>query len=118
MTSISTPDSIIEQLVAIRDKAERGPRAQYDAEVKAIELELAAEKLEMTEFIKALGPVAHREAVAKLKSADARLAAEIARAEHQRIKTSLRQLELSQSNLQTQARLVEITYRTAGIGER
>lgn len=118
MTSISTPDAIIAQLVSIREEAERGIRAQYEAEVKMAELELEAEKLEAIEFVKAVGSVAHKEAVAKLKSADARLAADVARAEFQRIKTRLRHLELAQSSLQTQARMVEITYRTAGIGER
>lgn len=118
MTSISTPDAIIEQLVAIRQEAEKGIRAQYEAEVKTAELELEAEKQFALEFIKAVGSVAHKEAVAKLKSGDARLAADVAKAEWQRIKTRLRHLELAQSSLQTQAKMVEITYRNAGLGER
>lgn len=118
MTSISTPDNIIEGLVDIRAQAEAGIKAQYDAEVKMANLQLEADKVEALALINAEGSVAHKEAIAKLKSAEARLEADIARAEYQRIKTKLRHLELAQSSLQTQARMVEITWRTAGIGER
>jgi hypothetical protein len=118
MTSISTPDAIIENLVDIRQQADAGIRAQYEAEVKLANLQLEADKIEALAIIHADGNVAHKQAIAKLKSAEARLAAEIARAEYQRIRTKLRHLELAQSSLQTQARMVEITWRTAGVGER
>lgn len=118
MTSISTPDGIIENLVDIRAQAEAGIRAQYEAEVKLAELQLEAERIEALAMIHAEGSIAHKQAIGRIKSAEARLAADIARAEYQRIKTKLRHLELAQSSLQTQARMVEITWRTAGVGER
>lgn len=118
MTSISTPDAIIENLVDIRRQSEAGIRAQYEAEVKLAELELEADRIEALAIIQAQGNVTHKQAVAKIKSAEARLAAQIARAEYQRIRTKLRHLELAQSSIQTQARMVELTYRTAGVGER
>lgn len=118
MTSISTPDNIIENLVDIRSQADAGIRAQYEAEVKVAQLELEADRIEAHALIEAQGSVAHKEAIAKIKSADARLEADIARAEYNRIKLKLRHLELAQSSLQTQAKMVELTWRTAGIGER
>jgi hypothetical protein len=118
MTSISTPDNIIENLVDIRNQAEAGIRAQYEAEVKVANLELEADRIEAQALIEAQGSVAHKEAIAKIKSADARLEADIARAEYNRIKLKLRHLELAQSSLQTQAKMVELTWRTAGVGER
>lgn len=118
MTTISTPDAVIENLVALRDEAERGIAAQYEAEVKLARLQLEADKIEALAIIHADGTASHKQAIAKLKSADARLAADIARAEYQRIRARLRHLELAQSSLQTQARMVEITWRTAGLGER
>lgn len=118
MTSISTPDQIIDNLVDIRRQAEAGIKAQYEAELKLSRLQLEAERLEALALIQADGNVAHKQAIAKIKSYEARLEAEIAKAEFTRIKTKLRHLELAQSSIQTQARMVEITYRTAGIGER
>jgi hypothetical protein len=118
MTSISTPDSVIDNLIAIREEAEKGVAALYAAEVKLAELESEADKIEALALIQASGSVAHKEAVATLKSADARLAAEIAKAEYQRIKTKLRHLELAQSSIQTQAKMIEVMFKTAGMGER
>lgn len=116
--TISTPDSIIENLVEIRRQSEAGIRAQYDAEVKLSELELEVDRIEALAIIETNGTATHKQAVAKIKSAEARLAADIARAEYNRIKLKIRHLELAQSSLQTQARMVELTYRTAGVGER
>ena len=118
MTSISTPDNIIDNLVDIRNQAEAGIRAQYEAEVKVAKLELEADTIEAKALIEADGNVAHKQAIAKIKSADARLEADLARAEYNRIKIKLRHLELAQSSLQTQAKMVELTWRTAGVGER
>jgi hypothetical protein len=118
MTTISTPDDVISGLVGIREQADRGIDSLYEAEVKMARLELEADRIWAFAIINAQGTQLHKEAVAKLKSAEARLEASIAKAEYQRLRTHLRQLELAQSNLQTQARMVEITWRTAGIGER
>lgn len=118
MTSISTPDDVIDNLVDIREQAEPLIRQQYDAEVKLAQLQIEADRVEALALINATGNVAHKQAIATLKSAEARLAAEIARAEYQRIKAEIRRVELAQSSIQTQARMVEVTWRTAGIGER
>jgi hypothetical protein len=59
-----------------------------------------------------------RNAVAKLKSEDARRSAEEAKKKVDYIKEHLKALERSQMSVQTQARLVESMYRGAGQGER
>lgn len=118
MDSIRTPDAIIQELVEIRRQAALGVDAQLDAEIKLVNLTLAAERAEALALLEAQGTVVDRQAVAKLKSEEARLAQDLAKAQLNRVKTKLRQLSEAQMSVQTQARMVELTYRTAGIGER
>jgi hypothetical protein len=59
-----------------------------------------------------------RQAVAKLKTEDERLAADLAKAEFNRVKTKMKVLEQAQMSVQTQARLVELMWKSAGQGER
>lgn len=118
MNDLVTPDVIIQQLTVIRHEAHRGIDAQYDAERKLAEATLALDTAEAKALLNAQGTVVDRQAVAKLQTADERLAVDLARAEYNRVKTKLRLLEQAQMSVQTQARLVEMTYKTAGIGER
>lgn len=113
-----TPDAIIAQLVDIREQAARGVSAQYEAEKKLAEATLAADTAEARALLDAAGTVVDRQAMAKLASEKERFAEAIARAEYNRVKTKLRLLEQAQMSVQTQARLVELMYRSAGIGER
>ncbi len=115
---IRTPDAIIHELVEIRREAAKGVEAQFAAEEEMVRLVLAAERAEALAVLEAQGTVVDRQAVAKLKSEDERLQADLAKAKLNRIKTKLRQLSEAQMNVQTQARMVELTYKTAGIGER
>ena len=116
--NLQTPDSVIGELVAIRAEASKGADALYRAEVKLAEAMLAADKKEASALIAAEGTVVDRQAIAKLKSADERLAADIAKAEMNRVKTKLKILSEQQMSVQTEARMVEMLYRTAGAGER
>lgn len=118
MTSIEYPADVIRELSALRRDAERGVQILADAERKAVELELNLNKQESTIFITAKGSVADRTAIAKIKTAELRLEAEIARIEVNRIKLRLKQITEAQMNVQTQARMVELQWKTAGIGER
>ena len=111
MTTIVTPDAVIEALNACRAEAEKGIQAQYEAELQMSHATLEAERLEAQAFIDATGTVADRVALAKLASAEAKASAEIAKARYNRVRTKLKQLELTQTALQTQARMVEITWR-------
>jgi hypothetical protein len=55
--------------------------------------------------------------VAKLKAMDAKEAAELAKVEVNRIKLKLKHLSESQMNIQTQSKMIELQWRTAGIKE-
>jgi hypothetical protein len=111
MTKLITPDDVIDALAACRAEAEKGITAQYEAELQMSHAVLEAERLEAQAFLEATGTVADRTAMAKVAAAESKAAAEIARARYNRVRTKLKQLELTQTALQTQARMVEITWR-------
>ncbi len=116
MSEIVTPDQIIKALSEIRAEAEKGIEAQYRAEVELSQKQLEVDRLESAAFLRINGLVADRQALAKLESSEARLEADLAKAKFNRVKTKLQQLNQAQSALQTQARMVEITYSQAGLG--
>jgi hypothetical protein len=118
MTEIVTPDQIIQALRSIRSEAEKGIEAQYQAELDLSKKQLEAERIEASAFIRVGGTVADRTALAKLESLAARQEADIAKAAYNRVKTKLNQLSQAQTALQTQARMVEITWHSAGIESR
>lgn len=118
MSELVTPDNIIQQLVAIRAEANRGVDAQYQAERKLAEASLALDTAEAKALLEAQGTVVDRQAVSKLRTEDERFQEALARAEYNRVKTKLRLLEQAQMSVQTQARLVELMFRSAGQGER
>ena len=117
-TEIVGPDDIIRELRAINEQAGKGISLLAEAEKNAIQLDLLADTTEARALLDSSGNIPERQAISKVASEDERLAAELAKAEVSRIKTKLRHLQDQQSNLQTQARMVELTWRTAGIGER
>jgi hypothetical protein len=116
MTEIVTPDQIIKALADLRAEADKGIEAQYRAEVELSQKQLEVDRLEAAAFLRINGLVADRQALAKLESSEARLQADLAKAKFNRVKTKLQQLNQAQSALQTQARMVEITYTQAGLG--
>jgi len=116
MTEIITPDHIIRALTELREQASAGANALYEAEKNYLKLSLEAEKIEAASFMRIRGLVADRQALSKLESAEARETADLAKAQFNRIKTHLQLLNQQQTAIQTQARMVEITYRQAGLG--
>lgn len=118
MTLIETPLQVIQELSAIRSESERGIKLLFDAEKKYVQLDLAADKAEARFFLDAQGTVSDRQAVAKIQSEAERLAAEIAKAEVSYIKTKLKHLSESMMAVQTSARMVELQWKTSGVGER
>lgn len=113
-----TPDSIIQELMAIRQQSEKGVALLAEAEQKHLELSMAAEKVELQALIEAQGTVVDRQAVSKLASQDMRFQAELAKIEMTRIKSKLKQLSESMMAVMAAGKMVEVTYKTAGIGER
>lgn len=108
---MKTPDSIIAELDEILKSQSGGANALYDAEVKLAEAEDALNRAEALTFIEADGSVADRTAISKIKSADERLARDIAKAEVNRIKSKIKQLESAAVIVSVMAKQLEITYR-------
>jgi uncharacterized protein YqgV (UPF0045/DUF77 family) len=69
-------------------------------------------------FLGAEGTISDRQAQTKILTTVERFEEAIAKVELNRIKTKMRILEQAQMSVQTQARLVELMYRSAGMGER
>lgn len=102
----------------IRRQSEKGVQLLADAEQKLLKLELDAERIEATALLDAQGTVVDRQSLSKLASYEAREAAGLARVEVNRIKTKLKHLSESMMAVMHAGKMVEITYKTAGIGER
>jgi hypothetical protein len=113
-----TPDSIIQELMAIRQQSEKGVALLAEAEQKHLQLSMDAEKIELQALVEATGTVVDRQAVSKLASQDARFQAELAKIEMTRIKSKLKQLSESMMAVMAAGKMVEVTYKTAGVGER
>jgi hypothetical protein len=106
-----TPSQVVSELNRIRSEAAKGVDALYLAEVKLAEKEQAYEIALQKAFIIAEGTVADRTAVSRLQASEARFEADVAKAEHNRIRTKLKQLELAQMSVQTIAKQVELGYK-------
>lgn len=115
---VDNPQQVIVELARIRAESERGIGLLRDAEEEAVRLDLAADRIENLALLEAKGTVADKEAVAELQAAEAREAAELAKVKVNYIKTKLRHLSEAQMGIQTSARMVELGWKTAGIGER
>jgi len=118
MDNLQTPDSIISELVNIRAEAQKGVAAQYSAEVKLAKAVLEVDRVESLSYLSHPGTAGEKGAQAKLASIEVKENELLARAEYNRVKTKLKLLEQAQMSVQTQARLVELMYRSAGLGEK
>lgn len=115
---IETPLDVVRELSEVRVQSERGIAILAEAEKKAALLELEAERTEALAFLEAQGTVADRTAVAKLAAHKAKQDYELARVEVTRVKTKLKHLSETTMAIQTSARMVELQWKTAGVGER
>ena len=109
---METPGQIIRELETIRAQSEKGIALLAEAERKWLELDSQAEFLEAQEFLNAQGTVADRQAVAKLKSSDARFNADLAKVELNRIKAKIKHLSESMMAVMAAGKLVEMEWRT------
>ena len=106
-----TPSQVIQELRRIQMEASKGSQALYEAEVAFAEAESEYEIVLQRAFIASEGTVADRTAVSRLQAAEARLRADLRKAEVNRIKQKLKSLELAQMSTQTIARQTELEYR-------
>jgi hypothetical protein len=110
---METPGQIIQELNQIRQQSEKGIQLLADAERKYLELASEADKIEATELLKAQGTVVDRQAVAKLKSLDAKFQADLAKVELNRIKSKIKHLSESQMALMAAGKLIELEWRNS-----
>jgi len=103
--------SLQQELQRLIGLSEKGSSAIYDAEVKLAEAENLLDLTENKAFIKSSGSVAERTALAKLESADSRLARDIAKAELNRVRVKIKSIEQAIYATQTMVKLVEIEAR-------
>jgi len=107
-----TPLGIVAELHRIRTEVARGIAVLYDAECKLADAENAYERELQLSFINAQGTVADRTAISRLQASEKRLQADLAKAEHNRVKAKLKALETAQMGIQTSARLMETELKT------
>jgi hypothetical protein len=115
---IVTPNDVILELSRLRRESERGIDILSKAEEKLVHSELHAEKIEAMTLLSSTGTVQERSAHAKLESADARLEAMLAKVEVNRVKTKMKHLTESMMAVMHAGKMVEIQWKTAGVGER
>jgi len=103
---------ITQDLAHIRAEVQKGISVLYDCECKLADAENAYERELQLAFINAQGTVADRTAISRLQASEKRLAADLAKAEWNRVKAKLKALETAQMGIQTSARLMETELKT------
>lgn len=98
---------ILEQLQELTAEGRRGVPALYDAENNLAECEHELDTVEAKAFLNAEGSVAERNARARLASADARLARDLAKAQVSRVKMKLRLIESEIMAAATMSKLIQ-----------
>lgn len=111
MTKILTPDMVIQELQRLISESAKAPSAIYDAECKLADCEFEFDRVYNLSLLNSEGAVAVREAIAKLDAAEARLAADLAKAELNRIRNKAKQLTDAGMLTATMAKQVELTYK-------
>ena len=105
------PLEIQKELASLIAENNRGSTALFEAERALAEAEYELDTIEAKAFLRATGAVAHKEAIARLESAEARLQRDIKRAELNRIKVKVKAIETGIMALATQAKLVQSELR-------
>ena len=109
---IISPGHIIQELQRLTAEMDKGSNALYDAECKLADAEAAYDKAVSLAFINNQGTVADRQAVAKLQSVDAKLQADLARAEFNRVKVKMKTLSDQATMMAVMSKNVELQWRT------
>jgi hypothetical protein len=107
----TTPHQIIQELNRLMQEMPKGIQALHDAELKVAQADADYERALAAAFLDNQGSVADRQAVAKLKASDHKLALDIAKAELNRIKAKLRAIDSAQVAVSVISRLVEMEYK-------
>jgi hypothetical protein len=102
---------VIQELQRLIGESAKAPAAIYDAECKLADCEFEFDRVYNLSLLNSEGAVAVREAIAKLDAAEARLAADLAKAELNRIRNKTKQLTDAGMLTATMAKQVELTYK-------
>ena len=102
---------IQQQIAELIAENQKGATALFEAETRLAEAEHELDLIEQKAFIGAEGSVADRTAIAKLKAADARLQRDLRRAEFNRVKVKIKQIETALMSLVTPAKLIQTEVR-------
>ena len=109
---IISPGQIIQELQRLTAEMDKGSNALYDAECKLADADASYDKAVSLAFINNQGTVADRQAVAKLQSVEAKLQADLARAEFNRVKVKMKTLSDQATMMAVMSKNVELQWRT------
>lgn len=118
MSEIKTPDSIIHELVQVRNAVAQNAGIIREREAAAAEASRQFDYEYALAYKRATGSVKDREQQAVIDTESFAVARDETRIALNYAKSRAKSFESEQMNLQTQARLVEITFKLAGVGER
>lgn len=107
MNGANTITDTIQELRHIQMEMAKGSNALFDAESKLAEAEYVYERTLAIAFLEAEGTAGERTATSKLEASQARLEADLAKAQLNRVKSKFKTLELQQMGVQTISRLIE-----------
>lgn len=113
MDEITTPSQVIIELNRLMSESSKGVEALYQAEIKVAQLEHDYDREISLAFLSADGPIAERQAKAKLEAGQAKLDLDIAKAGLSRIKVKMKTLESAQMATSVIAKQVELQWRHA-----
>jgi hypothetical protein len=116
MNLIETPHDVVVELNRIRSESERGIGLLAEAEEELVRLQLAAERMQHSALLDSKGTVADREAISRLHATEAIEAAELQKVRVNYIKTKLKHLTEATMAVQTSARMIELQWKTSGVG--
>jgi len=102
---------IQKQIAELIAENAKGATALFEAENALAQAEYDLDTAEQKAFLGADGTVADRSAIARLKSADKRLQRDLRKAEFNRVKVKIKQIETALIALSTQAKLIGVEYR-------
>lgn len=105
------PLQIIEEIAKLTQENSRGAEALYEAEVALAEAEHELDTVEQKAFIRHQGTVADRTALARLEAADARLQRDLKRAQLNRVRMKIKNIETSLMGMGTQVKLMQAEMR-------
>jgi hypothetical protein len=111
-----TPDTIINELASVRAEAAKGVDALFECESEVARLDFEYSRTQAQAVLDSQGTALDRQALATLAAAEVKFQLDLAKAKLNRVKAKLRHLQDVQTNVQSQARMVELTYKTSGVG--